>query len=90
MRPFLTHFSLRLGFWTSAVAIIGFAMFVGELAGAEDEEEKDKYPSYRYAPMKGFSRMPYLQMSGADRMSIVWRTENAMTPIVPATRTTQP
>ncbi|MGK0185527.1 MAG: hypothetical protein ACI9R3_001305 [Verrucomicrobiales bacterium] len=82
MRPFLTHFSLRPGFWNSAVAIIGFATFAGELAGAEGEEKKDEYPSYRYAPMKGFSRMPYLQMSGPDRMSIVWRTEKSMTPIV--------
>lgn len=42
----------------------------------------DGRPDHRYAPMAGFSRMPYLQMSGPEEMVIVWRTGQAMTPVV--------
>ncbi|MCB1098580.1 MAG: metallophosphoesterase [Verrucomicrobiae bacterium] len=68
---------------TSVAVSIHLLCAVGQLSGA-DENDKDgkKLPSYRYPQMPGFSRMPYLQMSGPESMSIVWRTEKAMTPVV--------
>lgn len=76
MRHTFFHISPRLGIVALAVFIAGVA---SDLHAADENKE---IPSYRYPQMEGFSRMPYLQMSGPDRMSIVWRTEKAMTPIV--------
>ena len=46
------------------------------------DDGKNKIPDHRYAMLPGFSRMPYLQMSGPESMVIVWRTKQAMTPVI--------
>jgi acid phosphatase type 7 len=69
---------------SSVVVSFNLLCAVGQLAGADEEgrEVEKKIPAYRYPQMPGFSRMPYLQMSGPESMSIVWRTTKAMTPAV--------
>ena len=77
MRLFYSHSPLRLGF----ALLAGIVAIAGIVLGA-DEKEKPKIPSHRYPLLPGFSRMPYLQMSGPESMSIVWRTTESMTPVI--------
>ena len=65
-----------------ALAVVSIILAGTFAVGADGDKDEDKLPSYRYPQLPGFSRMPYLQMSGPESMVIVWRTKQAMTPVI--------